>query len=414
MAPVRSLCTGCQTFVARFFDPAPLLRDVSIVLHESFAELPAPLLRDAFVVLHESFAELSKCATEQCDLCRFIGREFYYYSSDHLNYSFTELCLRENSKVISIRPSRWGPSGLTERTWQFYHGEQLGSCSYYDSNKWLKNTLDARNAFGNHQDIDRLLLLSRQWLASCLSSHIKCNLGHQDGSSFLPTRLLDVGSPGQPFINLVLSEDLATSRRNEYMTLSYCWGPGNHSNSTTPDNYGSRMSKITIATLPKTFVDAIEITRALRVRYLWIDALCIMQPENGDKEDWEKEFPKMGMIYKHSICTIAASGAEHRDVGCFHRRDVARWPVSNYTLEDINRERGKDNPVRLEAKMPNWNVSVENSPSPNVAGFSKNGCWRRGPCSGPRTAFSGTALSSVLPSTSPIVKVYTTNDSRSW
>ncbi|EON62403.1 hypothetical protein W97_01625 [Coniosporium apollinis CBS 100218] len=113
--------------------------------------------------------------------------------------------------------------------------------------------------------------------------------------------------------------------------------------------------------MPKTLQEAIKITRALRVRYLWIDALCIMQVKEGENEDWHREFPNMGKIFRHSLFTIAASGAESSSVGCFYRREASRWPVQNYFLVDENRPPGPDNPVILEATLPNWNIAVEHS-----------------------------------------------------
>lgn len=46
------------------------------------------------------------------------------------------------------------------------------------------------------------------------------------------------------------------------------------------------------------------VCRALGVRYIWIDALCILQ---GDKSDWEKESTTMANVYSNSILTIAAT-----------------------------------------------------------------------------------------------------------
>jgi hypothetical protein len=43
--------------------------------------------------------------------------------------------------------------------------------------------------------------------------------------------------------------------------------------------------------LPQTFRDAVSLVRQLRLRYLRIDALCIIQ---DDEEDWEKEASCMG------------------------------------------------------------------------------------------------------------------------
>ena len=46
-----------------------------------------------------------------------------------------------------------------------------------------------------------------------------------------------------------------------------------------------------------TFQDAISVARHLRVRALWIDALCIVQ---DDKHDWQREAHKMGDIYTNA------------------------------------------------------------------------------------------------------------------
>ncbi|KAK4442309.1 HET-domain-containing protein, partial [Podospora aff. communis PSN243] len=58
--------------------------------------------------------------------------------------------------------------------------------------------------------------------------------------------------------------------------------------------------------LPKTFQDAIELARKLRIRYIWIDSLCIVQDDAGD---WASESKQMGMIYERRYLTIAATSS---------------------------------------------------------------------------------------------------------
>src|SRR5207248_2982479 len=77
---------------------------------------------------------------------------------------------------------------------------------------------------------------------------------------------------------------------------------------------------IPLSDLPPTFRDAIAVTRTLRVRYLWIDSLCIIQ---DDRDDWAKESPKMGLIYTNAILTIAASAARDSSCGLFSHRTGA-------------------------------------------------------------------------------------------
>ncbi|KAK0716275.1 heterokaryon incompatibility, partial [Lasiosphaeris hirsuta] len=64
--------------------------------------------------------------------------------------------------------------------------------------------------------------------------------------------------------------------------------------------------------LPKTFQDAVIITRKLRYRYLWIDSLCIIQ---DSKEDWTAESAIMEQIYRCLVLNISAGSAEDSSSG---------------------------------------------------------------------------------------------------
>ncbi|KAJ9621601.1 hypothetical protein H2203_007088 [Taxawa tesnikishii (nom. ined.)] len=76
--------------------------------------------------------------------------------------------------------------------------------------------------------------------------------------------------------------------------------------------------------LPETFRDAIQITRALGIRYLWIDALCIVQ---GDKEDWTREAAAMAAVYGSSRVTISALDSEDSMKGLFLTKQKTVWGV---------------------------------------------------------------------------------------
>ena len=64
--------------------------------------------------------------------------------------------------------------------------------------------------------------------------------------------------------------------------------------------------------LPKTLRDAINVTRGLEERYLWIDSLCIEQDNDLDKR---KQIDMMDRIFGNSVLTIVAADAENADVG---------------------------------------------------------------------------------------------------
>jgi hypothetical protein len=125
----------------------------------------------------------------------------------------------------------------------------------------------------------------------------------------MPSRVLDLGSPtGSARPKLYLSE----GRRALYTALSHRWG-ANPPLSTTRATIEDRIAGIDPASLPKTFQDAIYITRSLTIRYLWIDSLCIVQ---DDDQDWERESADMARVYEGAHLTIAATAAAHGNAGC--------------------------------------------------------------------------------------------------
>ncbi|CAH0025819.1 unnamed protein product [Clonostachys rhizophaga] len=121
---------------------------------------------------------------------------------------------------------------------------------------------------------------------------------------FWPTRAIFVGDHGQ----LILVKKPSGDR--DYLVLSHCWGKptkeGWERLCTTPQNYRCRLNAFCLDNLPKTFRDAIEVTRELGKQHLWIGALCIVQGPHGD---WESESGRMQHVFSNAYCTIAADSA---------------------------------------------------------------------------------------------------------
>lgn len=152
--------------------------------------------------------------------------------------------------------------------------------------------------------------LLREWARNCNKNHAQCrrDIGP------LPTRVIDVGKEGQVEPRLVETDGKA----DLYMTLSHCWGR-HPVIQTTSHTINDHLQALPLIRLPKTFRDAVIITRAMGVQYLWIDSLCIIQ---DSKEDWERESAQMGMIYFSSYLTIAASASCDSRGGCFVPREA--------------------------------------------------------------------------------------------
>ncbi|KAF2807000.1 HET-domain-containing protein, partial [Mytilinidion resinicola] len=141
----------------------------------------------------------------------------------------------------------------------------------------------------------------RGWIHECDRGHSHCK---KPDSTFMPTRLLDVGIPSCKQVRLVLSTDPGSARDN-YVALSHCWGPSKPL-ITTSANISQFQAEIPSTTLPQTFDDAIKITRLLGIRYLWIDSLCIIQDV---PDDWLRESATMFSVYSNADITISASRA---------------------------------------------------------------------------------------------------------
>jgi hypothetical protein len=73
---------------------------------------------------------------------------------------------------------------------------------------------------------------------------------------------------------------------------------------TTKSTYEAQQQGIKLTSLSKTFQEAVKIPQTLRLRYLWIDSLCIIQ---DDDADWKNEAAMMGLVYEQAFCTIAAA-----------------------------------------------------------------------------------------------------------
>ncbi|CAO2649674.1 Nn.00g009660.m01.CDS01 [Neocucurbitaria sp. VM-36] len=163
-----------------------------------------------------------------------------------------------------------------------------------------------------------VLKVAGRWLSQCLDNHSSCE--HDDFSPdkpWYPKRLLDVSAPsGQPRLVITRKEE----PKERYATLSHCWGPKPIC-CLTADNIEDYEGVIPREELTNTFRDAINATRMLQIRYLWIDSLCIMQAGPGSKEDWQEHAVAMRLVYTNSLVNIAAARAEEGADGAFATRE---------------------------------------------------------------------------------------------
>ena len=203
----------------------------------------------------------------------------------------------------------------------------------------MKLTLLDRLRFPNYTPTDSTgsqacLALAKQWLESCIHKHTTC-ARPKALHGWKPKRLIDI-DPQRSSLQLCSSQTIQDGFK--YVTLSHHWSPSTKRCMLLSENLTVWMEALPEQDLNQTIRDAIQVTRSLGIKYIWIDALCIIQ---NSEEDWLAQSIQMDKIYKHSYCNIAAAGSMLDNQGCFFTRDPNVSLPLRFNLDD-NTRRGSD------------------------------------------------------------------------
>ncbi|KAH8647683.1 hypothetical protein BX600DRAFT_518111 [Xylariales sp. PMI_506] len=239
--------------------------------------------------------------SEDCELCGALWKVYKRSKqtrSTKVRFDKSESHLRihgDNIPVLSIFSSPFSPSAMPI---------QLG--------------LPVLPPVGSVTHFDLL----REWIFHCDHNH-KCRPAEDQVT--LPTRVIDVRVTQSNPSRLCLHES-QDGERGRYLALSHPWGnEKEHPRFCTyRRNLAERKAKIDLAELPATFRDAVLVTRALGLDYLWIDSLCIIQGPDGD---FTTEARRMENVFSSAYCVIAASSATGQCDGFLKPRDP-RWHLA--------------------------------------------------------------------------------------
>lgn len=150
--------------------------------------------------------------------------------------------------------------------------------------------------------------LVKSWYLDCKNEHGSACTRHSTMRDFvdgvkqkwrqrLTIRLIDVRSE-----SLVRGESSML-----YVALSYVWG-GASMTKLLKENESELSQPGALSTpgisLPRTIRDAIELTRRLGERFLWIDSLCLTQ---DDSDEMSFALSRMDLIYDRAVLTIIAA-----------------------------------------------------------------------------------------------------------
>ena len=145
----------------------------------------------------------------------------------------------------------------------------------------------------------------QSWLGDCKAYH---------GSACRPTAWKDLDLHGVRMVDVKRHCIVTAPAGCQYFALSYCWGDGTkveHLRLTTANfeqlHTPGELSKDNVR-VPSTIRDAIYFTEGLQYKYLWVDALCIVQDNTADTE---VQLNLMDRLYKSATPTlVAATGAD--------------------------------------------------------------------------------------------------------
>jgi hypothetical protein len=182
-------------------------------------------------------------------------------------------------------------------------------------------SLDAKQEQFSHS-----LRRIRDWIRCCDSKHDNCRSRAVGADPLvlrdLPTRLLKIHQ-GSGRLGIKLVQCGAYEDEVRYAALSHCWG-GSQPVQLLHRNVNEFIKGIPIESLPLTFREAVELCSSLRIGYLWIDSLCIIQ---DSRADWERECSRMQLVYSSCYINIAATASANSVGGLFRRSPMRQTPV---------------------------------------------------------------------------------------
>ncbi|KAI1749284.1 heterokaryon incompatibility protein-domain-containing protein [Xylaria castorea] len=306
----HQLCQTCTGII----EESNILRVKSLELEtEQVAE--EGYRREVESFMHLGDEELSSSADKGCHLCSLLYEQ--YDRAGEVGNDGQPLTLKIEREFTYMGP---GVVSLAVQATE----TQPGCSSHINTGPYASLSGDDEvkgSPFGSRTSSDGWFTKIETWLRSCRDDHINCHVTATDAK--LPARLIDVGvsEPGAESRPLHLCRTSSMRQRPSYLTLSHCWGDAKFLR-LLRENHDEFLDRIPEDKVPATFRDAAIVTRRLGFRYLWIDALCIIQDSEAD---WVAESAKMGDVYRCAVFTIAALWGSDSRSGLFTRCHPLSW-----------------------------------------------------------------------------------------
>ncbi|KAF2470487.1 HET-domain-containing protein, partial [Lindgomyces ingoldianus] len=160
--------------------------------------------------------------------------------------------------------------------------------------------------------------LVQRWLRFCDESHgNKCK-------PFTPDTLISKPFFGVIDVKVMCLTKLPKDAR--YVALSYMWGRDQWRFQTKRKNIKDLIACGGLNnwhdSLPRTIRDSIRLVTEIGERYLWVDALCIIQDSD---RSWALNSRLMNIVYGNAYFTICAADGTHANAGLRALQDPPRY-----------------------------------------------------------------------------------------
>ena len=197
--------------------------------------------------------------------------------------------------------------------------------------------------------------MASDWLSECENHHKqKCALPDMAAG--------DSASPAGPqdllVVDVLLMNLCRMPHGSRYMTLSYCW-PKVNTFVTTKSNvtelYIPGALKDNEGRMIQAIQDAIQCVSELGERYLWVDALCIIQ---DDEQHKSSQIHQMDRVYESSLLTLIHALPEKRPQVEAHNGFVGYRKGSRIKEQDIYQVQG----MELLNPLPDVDTVIRDSP----------------------------------------------------
>ena len=356
------LCSVCQQFNIRALLSQCLVRETSskpaLAIHGIYPEYQG---LPRFFQQQVGLLALRASADGGCSLCSLIWREWSHDKpAEYIQREYLDA--GQSEEPIFLGVSNWAPAahGMPFLTaTQFLdkgRERRLGIFEVYAERGRVPGGFEhllAREVYADPGS-EGCLAVADGWMRDCLEKHQGCKTWFSE-LSFTPTRVLDLRPDSDESVIRLIDRggENGQSGRKPWAALSYCWGG--------PSEFVLTKAKLTqwtremrLEDFPATLRDAVVVTRRLGIRYLWVDALCILQ-DKDDMTDWSAQAPLMDGIYRSAQVTISAASSPCADHGFLTPRHL---PALTCQLR-WKSEDGQDSiPVFLRSESALWDMSM--------------------------------------------------------